>query len=305
MSISRKPLPHRLWHFRTVYLMLLPALLFYIVFCYVPMYGILIAFKDYKISKGILASPWIGLDMFRTLFALDKFWQVMFNTLYINVLKLIWGFPAPIVLALLLNEVRRRLFKRTVQTIIYLPHFISWVTIASIVTALLSINDGLVNKLIGMLGGEKIDFLTNSDLFRPLLVATNIWKEVGWSTIIFFAAIAGISPELYEAAVMDGAGRWRQVWHITLPGIVPTISILLILSMGGMMTGGFDQVFNLYNPMVYDVGDTIDTYIFRTGIGEGKFSMATAVGLFLNVINFILLFTVNNISRRISGIGIY
>ncbi|MFD0714299.1 ABC transporter permease [Paenibacillus sp. GCM10027626] len=305
MLITKKTLFHRIWYFKAIYAMLLPAALFYIIFCYFPMYGIIIAFKDYMLSKGIMGSPWTGLDHFHTIFGLDKFWEVMFNTVYINVLKLIWGFPAPIILALLLNEVRVRLFKRTVQTIIYLPHFISWVTIAGIVTALLSVDDGIVNNVIVWFGTEKIDFLTNSDLFRPLLVTTGIWKEVGWSTIIYFAAISGISPELYEASVMDGASRWRQTWHITLPGIAPTISILLILTMGSMMAGGFDQVFNLYNPMVYDVGDTIDTYIYRTGIGEGKFSMATAVGLFLNVINFVLLFSVNKLSKRISGIGIY
>lgn len=305
MVNAQKSLFAKMWYYRAIYLMLLPALLFYVIFCYVPMYGITIAFKDYLLSKGILASPWIGLENFHIMFGLDKFWEVMFNTFYLNILRLIWGFPAPLILALLLNEVRKAIFKRTVQTIIYLPHFISWVTIAGIVGALLSINDGVVNEAIAMFGGNRIDFLTNSDLFRPLLVSTGIWKEVGWSTIIYFAAIAGVSVELYEAAIVDGASRWKQVWHVTLPTIAPTISILLILTMGSMMAGGFDQVFNLYNPMVYDVGDTIDTYIYRVGIGEGKFSMATAIGLFLNVINFTLLFTVNKISKRVSGVGIY
>jgi len=293
------------WKSRSLYIMLAPAIVFYAVFSYAPMYGITIAFKDFMLSKGVLGSPWIGFDHFQTLFALDKFWSVFYNTFYINLLKLIWGFPAPLILALLLNEVRRALFKRTVQTIIYLPYFISWVTIAGIVTAFLSVEDGLLNKIILAMGGDKINFLMRSDLFRPLLVLTSIWKEAGWGTIIYFAAISSVPPELYEAAKIDGANRWKQMLHVTLPWIAPTISILLILNFGSMMTGGFDQVFNLYNLAVYETGDVIDTYMYRTGLVEGKFSLAAAVGLLLNVINFILLVTVDRISKKINGTGIY
>ncbi|WP_391570636.1 ABC transporter permease [Cohnella sp.] len=293
------------WKNRALYVLLAPAIVFYVVFCYIPMYGITIAFKDFMLSKGVLASPWVGFDHFQTLFALDKFWSVFYNTFYINLLKIVWGFPAPLILALLLNEVRRMVFKRTVQTIIYLPYFISWVTIAGIVTAFLSVEDGLVNKIILSFGGEKVNFLMRSDLFRPLLVVTSIWKEAGWGTIIYFAAISSVPPELYEAAKIDGANRWKQMLHVTLPWIAPTISILLILNFGSMMTGGFDQVFNLYNLAVYETGDVIDTYMYRTGLVEGKFSLAAAVGLLLNIINFILLVTVDRISKKINGTGIY
>ncbi len=294
----------RMWNYRAIYVMALPAIVFYVIFHYFPMYGTLIAFKDYWVSKGIMGSPWVGLDHFNIIFSMPKFWQVFRNTLEINLLKLVFSFPVPIILALLLNEVRQIYFKRTVQTIIYLPHFISWVTIAGIVLILLS-DKGMVNNLIVMFGGEKIKFLTSPALFRPLLVLTDIWKEAGWGTIIYLAAMAGISPELYEAAEVDGANRWKKILNITLPGLLPTISILLILRIGHMMTGGFDQIFNLYNPIVYDVGDIIDTYTYRIGLTEGRFSLAAAVGLFLNIINCILLFTVNRISRKISGTGLY
>lgn len=302
---SKNSVIARMWEYRAIYLLLLPAVVFYIVFSYFPMYGITIAFKNYMFSKGIFGSEWVGFDNFKVIFALDKFWQVFFNTIYVNILRLIWGFPAPIILALLLNEIRKDKFKKLIQTVVYLPHFISWVTIAGITLAMLSVDDGIVNRLIMLLGGEKIDFMTNPDYFRTILVSTGIWKEVGWGTIIYFAAICGISPELYEAAIVDGAGRWKQMLYITLPSLAPTISILLILNMGSMLSGGFDQVFNLYNPMVYSTGDVIDTYIYRIGLGEGKFSIATAVGLFLSIINFTILFTVDKAAKKVGGVGIY
>lgn len=288
-----------------LYVMLLPAIVTIFVFSYVPMYGIVIAFKEFWITKGIMGSPWVGLANFETVFGLKKFWQVMRNTVEISMLRLLFGFPAPIILALLLNEVRQALFKRTIQTIVYLPHFISWVTISGILFVLLS-NDGLVNNLLHAFGSAKIQFLSNNEMFRPLLILSALWKEVGWGTIIFLAAIAGVSPELYEAARVDGANRFKQMLHITLPSIAPVTTMLLILSVGSLMSGGgFDQVFNLYNPMVYESGDIIDTYIFRIGLTEGRYSMATTVGLFLNLINLIMLVTANKIAQKTSGNNIY
>lgn len=302
--LHRQTLWQRVKEHREYYIMLLPALLFVLIFAYLPMYGIIVAFKDYYSTKGIWGSAWVGFDNFRQIFQLQKFWQVIRNTLEINVLRLIFDFPAPIILALMLNEVRCRWFQRVTQTVVYLPHFISWVVVSGIMFNILS-SDGLLNSIITALGGEQVKFLSNSSTFRPLLVISQIWKEVGWGTIIYLAALSGISPEYYEAAMIDGAGRFKQIFYITLPFLAPTVSIMLILRMGQMMVGGFDQVFNLINPSVYDVGDVIDTYIYRIGLVDGRFSMASAVGLFLNVINCFLLLSVNKISQKIGGVGLY
>lgn len=294
----------RIVKYKMLYLMLLPAVAFLIIFSYIPMYGASIAFKEFWITKGILGSPWIGFKHFEQIFATDKFWQVFTNTIEINLMRLLFGFPAPVILAILLNEVRHRIFKRSIQTIIYLPHFISWVTISGILFALLS-NEGLVNSIVVLFGGDPVNFLTSNSMFRPLLVISGIWKEVGWGTIIFLAALSGVNPDLYEASVIDGANRWKQIVHITLPSLLPIISILLILNFGSMMSGGFDQVFNMYNPMVYESGDVIDTYVYRIGLTQGQYSMATAIGLFLNVINFVLLIAVNSAAKKMNGHGIY
>lgn len=302
--LHRQTLWQRVKEHREYYIMLLPALLFVLIFAYLPMYGIIVAFKDYYSTKGIWGSAWVGFDNFRQIFQLQKFWQVIRNTLEINVLRLVFDFPAPIILALMLNEVRCRWFQRVTQTVVYLPHFISWVVVSGIMFNILS-SDGLLNSIITALGGEQVKFLSNSSTFRPLLVISQIWKEVGWGTIIYLAALSGISPEYYEAAMIDGAGRFKQIFYITLPFLAPTVSIMLILRMGQMMVGGFDQVFNLINPSVYDVGDVIDTYIYRIGLVDGRFSMASAVGLFLNVINCFLLLSVNKISQKIGGVGLY
>jgi len=288
-----------------LYIMLLPAIFTILLFNYVPMYGVIIAFKEFWITQGIIGSPWVGFDNFEAIFGLKKFWEVMRNTIEISMLRLLFGFPAPILLALLLNEVRHAFFKRAVQTIVYLPHFISWVTISGIMFILLS-NEGLVNSILHGIGAEKIKFLSNNELFRPLVIVSALWKEVGWGTIIYLAAIAGVSADLYEAARVDGASRFKQMLHITLPSIAPVTTMLLILSVGNLMSGGgFDQIYNMYNPMVYKSGDIIDTYIFRIGLTEGRYSMATAVGLFLNLINFVLLLTANKIAQKTSGNNIY
>ncbi|WP_233147202.1 ABC transporter permease [Paenibacillus selenitireducens] len=301
---ARQDLLKRMNNYKMLYVMLLPAIVFLTIFNYIPMYGASIAFKDFSITKGILGSPWVGFDHFTKLFQTDKFWQVFRNTIEINLLRLVFGFPAPVILAILLNEIRNKYFKRSIQTIIYLPHFISWVTIAGIMFSLLS-NDGLFNQIIALFGGESVNFLTSNFMFRPILIISGIWKEVGWGTIIFLAALSGINPDLYEAATVDGANRFKQIIYITLPGLLPIISILLILNFGSMMNGGFDQVFNLYNTMVYESGDVIDTYVYRIGLTQGKYSVATAIGLFLNIINFALLIIVNYASKKMSGQGIY
>ncbi|WP_441960553.1 ABC transporter permease [Paenibacillus sp. TAF43_2] len=303
-AVAGKDVRRRIVKYKMLYLMLLPAVAFLIIFSYIPMYGASIAFKEFWITKGILGSPWVGFKHFEQIFATDKFWQVFTNTIEINLMRLLFGFPAPIILAILLNEVRHRIFKRSIQTIIYLPHFISWVTISGILFALLS-NEGLVNSIIVLFGGDPVNFLTSNSMFRPLLVISGIWKEVGWGTIIFLAALSGVNPDLYEASVIDGANRWKQIVHITLPSLLPIISILLILNFGSMMSGGFDQVFNMYNPMVYESGDVIDTYVYRIGLTQGQYSMATAIGLFLNVINFVLLIAVNSAAKKMNGHGIY
>jgi putative aldouronate transport system permease protein len=290
---------------RYLYLMLLPALVFYAVFHYYPMYGAIIAFKDFNITKGILGSPWVGTKHFEYLFELEKFRTVFWNTIVISCYRLVFGFPAPIIVALLLNEIMNRAFKRTVQTVIYLPHFISWVILGGLLVNLLSTDGGVVNKVIETLGGSPIGFLSDDSHFRSTLVWSMIWKEFGWNTIIYMAALAGVNPQLYEAAVMDGANRWRRIWHITIPCIRSTIVILLLLRIGSMMEAGFEQIFVLYHTGVYSVSDIIDTYVYRIGLTEGRFSLAAAVGLFKSVINFVLLIVANKLARMMGEQGVY
>lgn len=290
---------------RYLYAMLLPALVYYTVFHYVPMYGALIAFKQFSITKGIMGSPWVGFQHFTYLFELEKFWQVFWNTIIISLYRLVFGFPLPLIVAILLNEARKIMFKRTVQTIIYLPHFISWVIMGGLLISLLSTDQGAVNNAVRSLSGEPIGFLTDERVFRSTLVGSMIWKEFGWNTIIYMAALAGLNPQLYEAAVMDGANRWRRIWHITLPGIRSTIIILFILRIGSLMEAGFEQIFVLYHPGVYRVADIIDTYVYRIGLTEGRYSLAAAVGLFKSAINFTLLIVANWLSRALGEQGVY
>ena len=288
-------------------LMFLPVVIYFFIFKYIPMGGIVIAFKDFIVTKGIFGSDWVGLENFNKAFRLATFRRSIGNTLTISGLKLLFGFPAPIILELLLNEVTHLRFKKTVQTISYLPHFLSWVVLAGMFQQLLSPNNGPVNAVLRDVFGvkESIYFLGSNDYFRGTLVVTDLWKNVGWSSILYLATIAGIDPTLYEAATVDGATRWQCTRYITLPSLVSTIVIMLILSVGSIMDAGFDQVFNLYNSAVYKTGDIIDTYVYRYGLGEMKYSFATAVGLFKNVIAFILVVGTNLITRRISGEGIW
>jgi putative aldouronate transport system permease protein len=289
------------WRQRYLYLMLVPALVYYVVFHYVPLYGASIAFKDFNIGRGITGSAWAGTKHFDYLFGLDKFWDVFRNTLIISTYRLILGFPFPIFVALLLNEVRREAFKRFVQTAIYLPHFISWVILGGILQNLLAPDGGIVNETIQAVGGSSVSFLGDESWFRSTLVVSMVWKEFGWNTIIYLAAMAGINPQLYEAAMVDGANRWQQMRHVTLAGIRGAIVILLILRLGFMMEAGFEQIFVLYSPRVYRVADILDTYVYRIGLLDGQFSRAAAVGLFKSVINFGLLLAADRVIRRIGG----
>jgi putative aldouronate transport system permease protein len=302
---SKRANRHPLLKYWDLYLMVLPALVFLLVFKYGPMYGVVIAFKDYNIMQGVFASKWVGIQYFRELFMFDEFPRVVINTLVISLMKLVVGFPAPILLALLLNELRLVKFKRWVQTFTYLPHFISWVVIGGIAVDLLSPSSGIVNKAIQAFGGEPIFFLTSEKLFRWILVYTDVWKEAGWGAIIYLAALLSINEELFQAATVDGAGRLRQIWHISLPSIRSTIIILLLLRIGHLLDAGFEQVLVMYNPTVYDVGDIIDTYVFRVGLGTMQFGLTTAAGLFKSVIGCVLLVIANTLARRMGEEGIY
>jgi putative aldouronate transport system permease protein len=290
----------RLWKFRAFYLMLLPGVLFFLLFRYVPMYGVIIAFKDYNFGDGMLGSPWAQPwnKHFLTFFFSPYFSQLLANTLLISVYKLIFGVLPPIIMAILLNECRTRWFKSLIQTLTYMPHFLSWVIIYGILLALLSQTSGLVNHWIKEIGGEAIPFLTSTSYFRSLLVSSEIWQNLGWGAIIYLAAIAGIDPTLYEAARVDGASRLRMIWHITLPGIRSVIVMLLILRLGHMLDAGFEQIYIMYNIQVYPVADILDTWVFRTGLQQLNFSLAAAVGLFKSAIGFVLVLLSNRIAKR-------
>jgi len=288
-----------------LYLLLLPGLLFFIIFKYVPMWGVVIAFQEYSPFKGILGSDWVGLQHFAKLFAYDKFWEIFRNTLLISFYNLIFFFPAPIILALLLNELRHQLFKRSIQTIIYLPHFISWVVVVGMTYLLLGTQGGIVNEIIAAFGGEKVAFLTTPEYFRTLLVSQSVWKEAGWGTIIFLAALSGVDTQLYEAAIVDGAGRWRQLWHITLPAIRSTIFILLILRLGNILDVGFEHVFLMLNSTVMSVGDVFETYVYREGLIGGKFSYTTAVGLFKSLVGLALVLGANWLTKKFGEEGVF
>lgn len=285
-------------------LMLLPVIAYYIIFHYAPMYGAIIAFKDYSFMKGILGSPWVGLDQFRRMFSSYSFFEVFRNTLLISLYKLITGFPAPIVFAILLNELRCARFKKVVQTISYLPHFLSWVILGGMFMQLLSLS-GPVNIMLGKLGITPIYFLGDTSYFRGVLVVTSLWKSVGWGSIIYLAALTGIDPQLYEAARMDGAGKLKQILHVTLPSLVPVITIMFIFSVGSIINDDFDQIFNLYNEAVYSVGDVISTYNYRVGLINNEYSYSTAVGLFKNVIAIALIVTTNFAAKKYNDYGIW
>lgn len=282
-----------------VYLMLVPVVAYYVLFYYVPMYGLQIAFKDYSPGLGMWNSDWVGFRHFESFFNSYYFWRLLRNTLLLSFYELLFGFPASIILALLLNELRSNMLKRFVQTVTYMPHFISIVVISGMLVDFLA-RDGLINNVLALFGVEPIAFLRESSWFRTIFVSSNIWQNVGWGSIIYLSAMSGIDPSLYEAAKVDGASRWKQMWHVTLPGIMPTIVILLILQIGSFMTVGTDKILLLYNSTTYETADVIGTFVYRKGILESDFSYSAAVGLFNSVINFTLLVLANAISRRTS-----
>jgi len=285
---------------RALYLMALPVLAFYIIFHYVPMYGAIIAFKDFSPMKGILGSEWIGIQHFKDFFGSIYFSRILFNTLNISISTLIFGFPTPIILALLINELRSKVFSRTVQTVTYMPHFVSLVVICGLIKEF-TLDTGVVNQVLSVFGWKPVSMLNKPELFVPIYVISNIWQEVGWGSIIYLAALTGIDPQLYEAAKIDGAGRFKQLIHITIPGILPTIVILLILRMGRLLNVGFEKIILLYNPAIYETADVISSFVYRKGLLEFNWSYSAAVGLFNSVINFFMLWSSNWLSRRLKG----
>lgn len=288
-----------------LYLLALPGLIYFLVFKYAPMWGVFIAFQDYSPYLGFLSSKWVGLEHFQRLFTGESFLLMLRNTMAISLLNLIFYFPLPIVLSLMLNELRKERFKKVIQTVLYLPHFLSWVIIVGLTFLLFSQTSGVVNKLIVAMGYSQVDFLTNPNYFWVTLTIQSIWKDVGWGTIIFLAAIAAVDPQLYEAARMDGASRFRQAWHVTMPAIRSVIIILLILRIGHIMDVGFEQVLLMGNGAVSQVAEVFDTYAYRTGVLQGHFSYSTAVGLFKSIVGTVLVVVSNKLSRKFGDEGVY
>lgn len=268
------------------HLMILPGLIFLLVYSYIPMGGIIIAFQKFNSVLGVFKSPWVGLKNFQYILSLPDIYQVLWNTIFIALLKMFWGFIVPLIVALLLNEVSKSFVKRSIQTFIYLPYFLSWTILGGILIDMLSLK-GPINTIIQHLGGDPVMFLASNSWFPTVLVASDVWKNFGFGTIVYMAAITGINPELYEAAHVDGANRWRQTWHVTLPGMMPIIVLLATLSLGSILNAGFEQIFTLYSPIVYQSGDILDTFVYRLGLIQAQFGPATAVGLFKGMVSCI------------------
>lgn len=289
----------------SLYLMALPGLVFFFILSYIPIGFLVVAFQNYKAARGILGSTWVGFKNFQTLFSDFMFPTILRNTIILNVLKIFLTFPMPVVLALCFNEMRPTKFKGLMQSVVYLPHFFSWVIIYGILNSMLNTNSGLLNQLIVALGFDPIPFLAKPGMFRPLMVISDIWKEAGWGSIIYIAALSGISPELYEAARIDGANRMRQIWHVSLPGIRDTIIILFILSIGSLMSGSFEQVFTMMNSSTQEVAEIIPTYVYDKGIVNFKISYASAVGLFQSAIGFVLVVFTNAFAKKMGGSALW
>ncbi len=290
---------------RYLYLLAIPILAYYIIFQYIPMYGVLIAFKQYDMNLGILGSPWVGLKHFADFFNSVYFVRVMRNTLIISLYSLIVGFPMPIIFALLLNEIKNTGFKKVVQTATYLPYFISIVVICGMIVDFFGIN-GIVTKALMLFGGENMNYVGSNQTFRHVLVWTDIWQGVGWGSIVYLAALTGVDQQLYEAAIIDGAGRWKQTWHITLPGIAPTIIVMLIMRIGSLLSVGYEKIILLYGPTTKETAEVISSYVYQRGIGESmQLSYSTAVGLFQSVVNVILLTVSNTLSKKFTDSGLF
>ncbi|MDR1599633.1 MAG: ABC transporter permease subunit [Oscillospiraceae bacterium] len=290
---------------RWLYLMSVPGLAFLILFKYIPIYGVVMAFQDFKFKTGVFGSPFNHFKHFVTLFSSDRFYRVLTNSITLSSMRLVASFPVPVLLALLLNEIHARWFKRCSQTLMYLPHFISWVVLSGIVVNFLSMNDGLVNDLIQALGGKKVNFLGSSAWFRAMIIGTNIWKEAGWGTVIYLASLASINPEYYEAATVDGANRFQKIRYVTIPGVSGTIVIMLVLAVGGLMNNGFEQIYLFQNDLNISVSDIFETYTYNIGVVGGQYSYSTAVGLFKNMVGAILIFTSNTLAKRLGGATLY
>lgn len=287
-----------------LYLLLLPGIVFLIIFRYIPIFGNVIAFMDYN-PYDAAQTTWVGLKHFQDLLTRPQFLQVFGNTLYISILKMVCGFPVPIILALMMNEMKNLKFKKVAQTLLYLPNFISWVVLAGLIMNMLDPDTGLVTGIINSITGEQVQVLTDTRYFVPMLIVTDIYKGAGWGTIIYFAALSGVDPQLYEAAEIDGARKWKQLLHITLPSITPTIVVMLILSCNNIVNAGFDQIFMLYSALVFSVADIIDTYVYRIGIKNADYSFSTAAGLFKSVIAFVMILIVNTVAKKTGNEGIW
>ncbi|OAS17014.1 ABC transporter permease [Paenibacillus oryzisoli] len=307
--VGKKRLTTHVWktflRYKWLYLLMVPGIVYYLIYHYVPMFGLVIAFKKYNLMKGLWGSEWVGFDNFRTIFASPEFPSLVRNTLLISVYRILFNMLPDVMLALILNEIRAPWFKKIVQTITYGPHFLSWIIVYGLVFSFFAPGAGLVTTFFRDMGWGELDVLTNSDYFRSLLVTSDIWKSTGFGAIIYLAALASINHELYEAAVVDGAGRWRQLWHITLPGIREVFILLLILRIGHIMDAGFEQVYIFLNARVYDVGDILDTWIFRRGIEQMEFSVPAAMGVFKSVIGLILVIGANKLAKKVGGSGIW
>lgn len=291
---------------RELFALYLFAFAFFLVFKYGPIYGVLIAFKDFRVIDGIWGSPWVGFKHFEALFHSADFYRLLSNTLLLNLYLLLFAFPAPIVLALLLNEIRSRFFQRFVQMTMYLPHFVSWVIMSGLVIYFLSPTTGIVAEIVSWFGGKPVFYMGHKEYFRSIVVGSAILKDIGWGSIIYFAALSGINPELHESATMDGANRWQRLFHINIPSIMPTIAIMFILSLGGFLSANFEQIINLLNPVTFDTGDVIDTYVYRVGLQQFQYSYTAAIGLFKSLVGLLLIlganFTVRKMSRGESGL---
>lgn len=287
------------------HLMLFPAVILTFIFKYIPFIGISMAFESYTPLKGMFDQKWVGMENYRYLFSLPGFGSVIWNTIFIAVMKMVGNLIFPVLIALLLNEVRGRHYKKTVQTVLYLPHFISWAALAGIFIDILSPSGGIVNQILNSLGMDSVFFLGDSKVFPYTVAVTDIWKELGWGTIVYLAAITGIDPTYYEAAKIDGANRFKQVLYVTIPSILPMILLMMVLSVGNVLQAGFEQVFNLYSPQVYSTGDIIDTYVYRIGVIEAKFDLATAVGLFKSAIFFVLIMIGYKLADKLAGYKVF
>ncbi len=285
---------------RWLHFLVLPAFIITLIFHYVPIYGLVIAFKNYNVAKGILGSPWVGLKWFQLFIENPMFYRLFKNTFLLGFYSILWGFPAPILLALLLNEITHARFKRLVQTVSYLPHFISIVIIVGMLKTFASIDNGLFNQVMAFMGKEPVNFFAEAEYFRTLFVASDIWQQAGWGSIVYLAALSGVDEQMYEAALMDGANRWHKLWYITLPSLVPTITILFIMRVGHIFGANFEKVLLMQNPQTYAMSDVISTYVYREGIEGGRFSYTSAVGLFMSIISFIFLYTTNKLSKKFS-----